>query len=67
MVTLVKVHDHFLDCYVLLEAIACAKAVFPVAAVPPVASPHPTTIAEFPAAEPVQEIAPVACAPRPVQ
>ena len=50
-----------------LEAVACAIAPFPVATVPPVAPPHPTTIAEFPAAEPVQEIAPVAYAPVPVQ
>ena len=52
---------------VSLEAVACAIATFPVATVPPVALVHPTTTPDLPAAEPVQEIAPVACAPVPVQ
>ena len=50
-----------------LEAVAYIPATFPVAAVPPVALPHPSTISDLPAAEPVQEIAPVACEQAPVQ
>ena len=52
---------------VQLEAIACAIATFPVATVPPVALVLPTTTPDLPAAERVQVIAPVACAPVPVQ
>ena len=53
--------------FAILEAVACTIATFPVATVPPVALVHPSTKSDLPAAEPVQEIAPVACAPVPVQ